>query len=262
MSGEATIQGTLGEVLDRLSRELPQFPRRVPGTLQIDGHPLAYADLHSFFHQAYQIYVQKLYDLEPTKPIRSILDCGAHIGLASIYYAGRFPEATIHGFEADPELCRIAESNVRNLNLSHRITMHPKAIWTHDRGIGFNRTGDDSGNVSAVGSTRIPSVSMREWIQQNPVDLIKMDIEGSEYEVLQDCQDALKHVPYVLLEAHSFGRKEGRLQEALTSLEQAGFQTGLGDFHQATWIPQTKPAPFKACPTQHYVISIFAWREH
>jgi FkbM family methyltransferase len=260
--GEATIQGSLGEVLDRLSRELTQFPRRVPGMLQIDDHPLAYADLHSFFHQAHQIYVQKLYDLEPTRPIRSILDCGAHIGLASIYYASRFPEAVIHGFEADPDLCRLAESNVRNLNLSHRITMHPKAIWTHDRGIGFNRTGDDSGNVSAMGSTQIPSVSLKEWILNHQVDLIKMDIEGSEYEVLRDCREALKEVPYVLLEAHAFGRHEGKLQEALSYLEASGFQTGLGDFHQATWIPQPKPAPFKACPTQHYVISVFAWRDY
>ena len=261
MSTEAAIQGTLGEVLDRLSRELSQFPRRVPGTLKIDGQPIVYGDLHSFFHQAYQIYVQKLYDLEPQKPIRSILDCGAHIGLASIYYAGRFHEAVIHGFEADQDLCRMAVTNVRQLNLSNRIHLHPAAVWTDDRGIGFDQTGDDSGAVSIDSSVRVPSVSLKEWIMTHDVDLIKMDIEGAEYKVLEDCKEVMEKVPYILLEAHQFGRNEGNLHEILSYLTEVGFQTGLGDFHPATWIPQPHLLPFKGCPTNRYVITVFAWRE-
>ncbi len=261
MSNEASIQGTLGEVLDRLSRDLGQFPRRVPGTLKIDGQPIVYSDLHSFFHQAYQIYVQKLYDLDTEKPIRSILDCGAHIGLASIYYAGRFPDAEIHGFEADPELCQMASLNVRQLGLGNRIHLHPKAVWIDDNGIGFHRTGDDSGIVSNAGSVRVPSFSLRDWIEHHDVDLIKMDIEGAEYSVLKDCKDVLGSVPYVLIEAHQFGRNEGHLHEILAILSEAGFETGLGDFHPATWIPQHTSLPFKACPNKHFVITIFAWRE-
>jgi len=261
MSVDAVIQGTLGEVLDQLSKELPQYPRRVPGTLRVDGHPIVYGDLHSFFHQAYQIYVQKLYDLDPAKPIRSILDCGAHIGLASIYYAGRFPEATIHGFEADPALCRMAETNVSQLNLSDRITLYPKAVWTHDRGVRFDSTGDDSGTLSEKGQTQVPSISLKDWISRHEVDLIKMDIEGAEYEVIRDCQDVLSKVPYLLLEVHAFGGEQGTLQEVLGCLDEAGYQTGLGDFHQATWIPQDRKLPFKGCQNNHYVMTVFAWRE-
>ena len=98
------IAGTLGEILQKLSGELNNYPRRVPGELLLEGRRFRYADLHSFYHQATQLFAQRLYDFESTTPAPLILDCGAHIGMAALFFKTRYPAAQIKAFEADPAI--------------------------------------------------------------------------------------------------------------------------------------------------------------
>ena len=58
------LQGSLTEILGYLSKELPKFPRRVPGRLLADGVELRYVDLHSFYYQSLQILNHRLYEFE------------------------------------------------------------------------------------------------------------------------------------------------------------------------------------------------------
>src|SRR5690348_6412259 len=77
----ATVNGMAGDVA--------RWPRRQPGRLMIEGRTLKYADLHSFYFQARQIFGERLYDFACTSPAPLILDCGAHIGLASLAFKER-----------------------------------------------------------------------------------------------------------------------------------------------------------------------------
>jgi FkbM family methyltransferase len=266
------LQGSLVEILGYLSKELQKFPRRVPGRLLADGVELRYVDLHSFYYQSLQILNHRLYEFETDEAAPLIIDCGAHIGLASLFFARRFPQATIHAFEADPAIAEVLAFNVASLKLTG-VTPHAKAVWTDGGGITFERSSDDSGHVNAaVGGAdgmvtvsdqpdmvTVPSVRLRDLIAGRDVSLLKLDVEGAEFAILRDCDGALGGVRKILLEVHCFGQSDASLGRLLCLLEDNGFRYGLSDLHQATWMEGEKP-PFRELQTGKYLISVFAWR--
>ena len=69
------------------------------------------------------------------------------------------------------------------------------------------------------------------------IDFLKLDIEGAEYEVLQDCQKELRDVQNLFVEYHSPASSEQRLSRILEILSGAGFRYQI---HEAF----TSPHPF------------------
>lgn len=256
-----TIQGGLNEILGYLSQNLQSFPRRVPGRLLVDGRELRYVDLHSFYYQSVQILSNRLYDIRTDETAPLILDCGAHIGLASLFFARRFPGATIHAFEADPAIAEVLAFNVASLGLGN-VTPHARAVWTGDGGISFERSSDDSGHVAAgaAGTVTVPSVRLRDLLAGREVALLKLDVEGAEFALLRDCDGALGGVRKIVLEVHCFGQPDASLGRLLSLLEDNGFRYGLSDLHQAVWLENGEPPPFGELRTGKYLISVFAWR--
>lgn len=257
------IQGTLGQILGYLSQNLKNFPRRVPGRLVIDGRELHYVDLHSFYWQALQIFHSRLYDIRTDATAPLILDCGAHIGLASLFFASRFPQATIHAFEADPAIAAVMAANLQAQGFAHVIP-HAKAVWVHGDGITFADTHDDSGHVTAGGNgVRVASFRLRDFLAglERPVDLLKLDIEGAEFTVAADCDGALGNVRRIIAEVHCMDHADGTLGGFLSVLERNGFRTVMHDLHLADWLGTGNPPPFTALSTRQYIITVFAWRE-
>jgi spore maturation protein CgeB len=257
--GLPLLSGSLGEILVTIEKIIDEYPRRIPGKLRVDGFLLEYADLHSFFYQAKQIFADQLYGFKPSNDQPLILDCGAHIGLAAIYFATRFPGSKIHAFEADPKIAGFLEQNIRSFGLKN-VLVHPKAVWVDANGVDFHQTGDDSGRIGGHNGTRIPSMRLRDFLNESSVDLLKLDIEGAEYDVLADCDGYLNGVRHIIVEAHRFKPDHGRIGELLRILEKNGFDLTFGDLHHATWVEAETPPPFSACGTPNFVITIFAWR--
>src|ERR1700741_4710485 len=64
---------------------------------------------------------------------------------------------------------------------------------------------------------------MRDWLNE-PIDLLKLDIEGAEFDVLKDCDDRLSIVKCLFVEYHSFASQRQRLPELFAMLRDAGFR--------------------------------------
>lgn len=255
----ATHAEALTRLLPTLAPQVAQHPRRHPGQLDLGGHALAYADFHSLYYQTDQIFRSRLYEVDPGHDQPFIIDGGAHVGLAALFFAARHPRAVIHAFEADPAIARLLARNVTSLGL-HQVTVHPQALWTHAEGVAFDATADDSGQVRDSGALQVPSVRLRDLLQRQTVDLLKLDVEGAEYSLLCDCDGALDNVRHVVIEVHHFRDDAGSLGSLLAVLERNGFAYTLGDLHHATWVPAAARPPFAACPTPHYLVTVFAWR--
>lgn len=250
---------------DRVMRDTglirPAYPRRLHGQVQIEGKPLRFADLHGFFFQYRQIFSERLYAYEPTAPEPYILDCGAHIGLASLFFGQCYPGCTIDAFEADPRLACMAADNLKAFGLGRAI-VHAKAVWVHDHGVPFASSGDDAGHVAASGEggPTVPSVRLRDWITADRrVSLLKMDVEGAEYELFADCADALDRVDSMVVEVHHLADNHGRVGDILHRLSTAGFEYMLVDLQQAVWEKGRKP-PFQALKTDKELVTVLAWR--
>jgi FkbM family methyltransferase len=140
------------------------------------------------------------------------LDCGTHLceGLINFYNKGIINDTfEIHTFEANPE-CNI-EERIKQIPLN--IIPYNKAVWIEDGFIYFNqenhqesRTGsptDGYSNIDGWGSSidgigfnhpgyntkvKVPSINFSKFVSEFPPEsniICKIDIEGSEYEVLR-----------------------------------------------------------------------------
>jgi FkbM family methyltransferase len=249
------------EIAANLTPTVQSWPRRKPGLFMAGTRVIRYADLHSFYHQIRQIFGQRIYNFRSDNAAPVILDCGAHIGLASLFFKERFPHARIKAFEADAALADTCRANYASFGASD-VEVIEAAVWTHDQGVSFSQTNDDAGHVTDGGDAdvvKVPSVRLRSYLADT-VDLLKLDVEGAEFALIEDCGEALRNARNIVMEVHAMDGGPVRIGHMLARLEDLGFRYVLGDLHQATWLPVQTPPPFEHCRTEKFILTVFAWR--
>lgn len=187
-------------------------------------------DLLSFVWQFKEIYVEEIYKFDSENQTPTILDCGANIGLSCLYFKNLFPNAMIKAFEADPDIAKTLKLNLERNNATD-IEIINKAVWIHDQGIEFSIDGADGGSINSSGNKiKIASIRLKEYLKAiDKISLLKIDIEGAEYDVLKDCANDLSHVRNIFIEYHSWNSTEQRLSEILDILEKNGFRYYIED---------------------------------
>ena len=203
-------------------RHLRAAPARVPGTVDWRGQPLHYADGAALNGQLRDIFVARTYDFTTAHPAPRILDCGAHVGLGVIRWRELYPHADISAFEADPAIAEYLRRNLAARDDEQTAVL--PAAWIEDGVIGFNSTGTDSGHISNAAQQTVPARDLAAFCRQ-PVDLLKMDIEGAEETVLAhlSATGSLRQVRRFICEWHQWTPDNPKLYEALASLTAAGF---------------------------------------
>jgi len=160
-----------------------------------------------------QVFINQEYDfLVETQPI-TIVDAGANIGLASIYFANKYPSAKIIAIE--PE-----ESNFKLLreNVAPYINIIPvqAALWHKNEEInlvdpGLGKWGfmteeqDASENPLGVFCHPVMAMTIDKIIDDyelDKIDILKVDIEGAEREVFGDTLSWIEKVDALIIELH------------------------------------------------------------
>ena len=68
-------------------------------------------------------------------------------------------------------------------------------------------------------------IRLKELLEkETEIDLLKIDIEGAEVEVLNDCVENFHRVKLLFVEYHSFTNEEQKLDDLLGVLKKAGFR--------------------------------------
>jgi FkbM family methyltransferase len=249
-------------IRDRAERE----GRRTPGELRLMDLDIAYVDALSLAPQWHDIFVRRTLAFRAASAAPRVLDCGANVGLASIWIKREYPQARITAFEADPAIFAVLQRNLQRNHLTNVEAVHA-AVWRDSQPITFRCEGTDSGAVDQVAADtpgaacEVPAVRLRDLLIDGPaVDLLKLDIEGAEAEVLADAADALDRVRAIQVEVHDFDARRRLLPRCLELLEQRGFEYALDDFASASWRASGEPrGPFaKAVPA--WIVLVRAWR--
>ena len=150
---------------------------------------------------------QYAFDL-PFSP-KTIIDGGANIGISSIYFANRYPEAKIFAVEAEASNFAVLRRNIRPYPAI--VPIHA-ALWNRDGevvvGAPDPATGahGEWGFVTHEGSvgTKVRAVTMDTLMHEmriSSADLVKLDIEGAEQEVFENTR-WLKNVRCLMIELH------------------------------------------------------------
>lgn len=244
-----------------------QVPRFTPGEIQLGEYRLRYADLLSTCPQWEDIFVRQTMRVDLNTPAPRILDCGANIGLASLYFKRLYPAARITAYEADPAIHEILAANLSR-NRAADVETVQAAVWKENGAISFACEGADSGAVAEVTSNtaaarrEVPAVRLCDLIEVEPIDLLKLDIEGAERAVLADCAGALGNVRAMLLDLHDFDPRQRNLPFVLELLEREGFHYTLDDLVALPWIPPvaTADSPF-AGRALCWALLVRAWKK-
>jgi len=179
-----------------------------------------------FLHSIHEIFVQEVYKFPSKNKNPFIIDCGANYGLSIIYFKQLYLDAKIIAFEADPYISKILKTNILRSNLSD-INLIDAAVWKERTKLFFTSEGSVGGKIdrdkNVKNNIEISAIRLRDYLIQ-PVDFLKIDIEGAEYEVLKDCHDLLTNVQNLFIEYHVLRNEEQHLDDILFWISSAGFK--------------------------------------
>ena len=247
-------------------REARRRPRRTAGRIALAGYDLGYVDLLTLCPQWHDVFVRKTLDVTLPAEAPVIFDCGANVGIASLYFKRRYPRARIHAFEADDRIAAVLADNLQR-NGAPDVEVTRAAVWTYTGTVAFRAEGADSGAIDSVAAAtlpglphQVPCVRLRDLIAGEAIDLIKLDVEGAEGPLLRDCAGVLHNVGAMAIEVHEFDPAVRRLPEILGELTEAGFTWSLDECVSVPWLGAPRPSPFAAA-TVSFVVVVRAWRD-
>ncbi len=187
----------------RTSREVAVVP---PGV----QHPVTLRLKTSDISTYEQVFENDEYDFSLNTPPRVIVDGGANIGLASIYFANRYPDAKIIAIE--PEASNFSLLR-RNVAAYPQITPVQAALWGKntqlkliDPGIGkWGFQTAENGSAHARTCHEVPALTIEHIMEEEGlghIDILKLDIEGAEKEVFENATAWIDRIGVLIVELH------------------------------------------------------------
>ncbi|WP_411273214.1 FkbM family methyltransferase [Daejeonella sp.] len=238
-----------------ISRE----PRFKSGTTNILGKPFKYHDGLSFTSTYKEIFQTHIYEFVASENSRTILDCGANMGLSVVYFAQNYPSHQIIAFEPDPEIFAILQENVMTFGFSN-VSLYNNAVWNREETLTFFTDKGMGGRVKNSYTSQHPSyidaIRLRDYINTD-IDFLKLDIEGAEDTVIRDCADLLFDVKNIFFEYHNDVSIFQTLHELLQIIKEQGFHYYLKESY-------TRNRPFidteLTCEAFDMAINVFCYK--
>jgi FkbM family methyltransferase len=178
-----------------------------------------------------EVFGREVYDLRGICGPEVVVDLGAHVGASVLFFAMRFPKARIVAVEPDPVNFAKLRHNVGSMR---QVTLVNAAVSERSGTITLYSAGRLDGwkSSSTRPATRwqapidVPSMRLDDLLAGagiTDVDLLKIDIEGAEYDVLKSFA-GLASVRTIVGEVHP-DLMNGSAREFVDVL--SGFRTDL-----------------------------------
>jgi FkbM family methyltransferase len=199
-------------------------------TIAIPGlpHPVAVRAGTADASTLEKIFVWNGYDLDYPDDVRIVIDAGANIGLSAVFFATRFPQATIVAIEPEPGNQDLLRRNTAQY--PQVIPLHA-ALWSEDTILGLSNPQDhvDSYRYTAeashaqVQAFSVPSVLAKFGFAA--ADVMKIDIEGAEAAVFDGRPEWVGRVGMFIIELHGDDARR-KFTEATAALPAVRYRHG------------------------------------
>ena len=160
-----------------------------------------------------QVFIKQDYNFLIEKQPETIVDAGANIGLASIYFANKYPDAKIIALEPEQSNFELLKKNVAPYP---QIVPVQAALWNKNEEIHLIDPG--LGKWGFMTEMKHPSEKlpgklchpvmamtidkiMKEYTLTK-IDILKIDIEGAEREVFSDTSSWIEKIDSIIIELH------------------------------------------------------------
>ncbi len=158
----------------------------------------------------YEIFYKEIYQLSDLLEKSVIVDVGANVGFAALYFLKHMPNATIYCMEPDPDNFFFLQKNLEPELESGRV----KAILAGISGkdgfmnlekdvLKYNSRLVENASENSVEVIIYSVESFLKKFVEGKIDLFKMDIEGTEEIIFENDISWLVKVEELLIEFHS-----------------------------------------------------------
>ena len=166
-----------------------------------------------------------------------IIDLGAHVGYFTLYSAFRYPYCKIFSFEPFPRNFQVLENNIRQNALAHCTAFQCAVCGRSGEAVfGFETSVENPTEPHIVDNLTpdgrnfftVPCLSLNDVIEKHSLEkiaLLKIDIEGSEYDVLYNLSDLnYKKIQRIGMETEDIN-EEKNTRRLRRFLEGKGYET-------------------------------------
>jgi len=179
-----------------------------------------------------QVFLEAQYNFDIPFTPTTIIDGGANIGLASVYFSYRYPSASIVAVEPNKKNFEMLEKNIASFS---KVKAKNGGIWNDNKNLVIVNAQDYDNSfmveeVEAGTPNSIPTFSIVSIMQEQKwatIDLLKLDIEGSEKEVFEKNYESwLPHTKMIIVEVHDHMRK-GSAKSVFTATNKYNFSFSM-----------------------------------
>lgn len=156
----------------------------------------------------HQVLLDEQYRCQPRRQPRLIIDGGANVGYASVYFANRFPGAAIIAIEPDAGNFRQLQKNTAPYP---KVRCVRAGLWSRDC---FLKIANPQGGACAFSveettdsQDALPAVTLASLLQASGfdrIDVLKLDIEGAEKQLFsaRDSARWVERTDLIMIELH------------------------------------------------------------
>jgi FkbM family methyltransferase len=164
-----------------------------------------------------QIFVKGEYRFDFGADVRTVVDAGAHVGLAAAYFAATWPDATILALEPEGEnfslLAKTAIGYPGIIPINAALWRSECALHVIDPGAGnWAYQTQETSNAPPASSRGVVRGMTIDGLMNRYgldfIDLLKIDIEGAEKEVFDPVPRWMGRVGAIIIELHERRRPE------------------------------------------------------
>lgn len=141
-----------------------------------------------------------------------VIDVGANIGAATLFWASQAPDAVFHAYEPNPQSFATLKTNIESSPFGQRITPYQIAMGSENGNIEL-WTNVPTTLATAYGEApsqdgrkvKVPSITLNEAMREikGEVWLLKIDTEGAEGDILEGADlSTLQRCRHIILEWH------------------------------------------------------------
>ena len=227
--------------------------------LSLGEFRVRFTDGPNFYMQYKDEFIRRIYHFEASRPDPLIIDGGSNTGMSILYFKHAYPGARIIGFEPDPSIFLLLEENIATNALKH-VRMVNAGLSDAGVPVRFVPDGSAGGRLGeADNAVEVRMECLSSYLDE-PVDFLKLNIEGEELPVLREAEASgkLRNVRELVLEYHGWANGEQRLGDILNLLDRNGYRYLVHDFDAET-CGASKP-PFQMTPGTTWFCLVYARR--
>jgi FkbM family methyltransferase len=158
----------------------------------------------------YEVYIDEQYDTKTRGSKNIIVDVGGNVGLYSLWATKKYHPKKIIAIEMDKQNCKYFQSTIETNNLQNSVQIINGAFYNKKTNVGedyYSKFFNSCHKLDDKKKGSIKTITLSEIInllKGKKIDLIKMDIEGSEKYLISDTNSVLlkKKVKEVAIEVH------------------------------------------------------------